>query len=96
MTSLQAIQNKREAVLAIAEAYQAKHVRVFGSVARGEDADGSDIDLLVAFGPDASLFRHAALERELSTLLGTQVDVVSDRGLRPDVRDLIESEAIPL
>ena len=96
MSNLEVLRRNREAVLSIAEAHQAANVRVFGSVVRGDDTDNSDIDLLVAFGPDISLFRHAALEKELSVLLGKQVDVVSDRGLRPDVRNLIESEAVSL
>jgi len=96
MSILQSLRKKRKAVIAIAESYQARNVRVFGSVAREEDTGESDVDLLVAFGPEVSLFRHAALERELSNLLGVEVDVISDRGLRPDVRNQIESEAVPL
>lgn len=96
MSNLETLRRHREAVLAIAKAHHAGNVRVFGSAARGEDGAASDIDLLVAFGPKTSLFQHAAMERELAALLGRPVDVVSDRGLRPEIRRAIESEAVPL
>ena len=64
----------------------ATNVRVVGSVARSEDHEGSDIDLLVDFSPGRSLFDHAQLIDELKALLGVSVDVVSSRGLKPKVR----------
>jgi predicted nucleotidyltransferase len=72
----------REQVLEIAARNHAEGVRVFGSIARGEDSPESDVDLLVTFGPEASLLDQAGLIAELEDLLGAHVDVVSDRALK--------------
>jgi uncharacterized protein len=68
-------------VKAIAARHRASEVRVFGSVARGEDRPGSDIDMLVSFAADATLYDQVALTEELETLLGVHVDVISSAGL---------------
>ena len=68
---------------------------VFGSVARGEATDDSDIDLLVEFEPDSSLLDLIELEEALRTLLGTNVDVISAGALLE--RDAeIRRDAVPL
>ncbi len=85
----------RDAVLAFAAANKAVDVRVFGSVARGEDTPGSDIDLLVRFQEGASLLDQSTLAIELGDLLGVEVDVVSEGGLT-DRHQAIRGEAIPL
>jgi predicted nucleotidyltransferase len=90
------LREKRNAILEIARKHGATNVRVFGSVARGDDDASSDIDLLVEFAPGGGLLRHAALVRELEALLGRRVDVISDRGLRPRIRHRVLKEAIPL
>jgi uncharacterized protein len=90
------LSGKREQILAIAQRHGARNVRVFGSVARGEADEESDVDLLVTFDPGVTLLRHAALARELNTLLGRKVDVVSDRALRPRVRERVLNEAVAL
>jgi len=79
----------------ICRRYQVKELAVFGSAARGEARTGSDIDLLVDFLPQAriSLLGHSAMERELSTLLGHKVDLVSKRALRSALREEALSEA---
>ena len=74
----------------------ATNVRVVGSVARGEERPGSDIDLLVDFLPGRSLFDQAQLMADLKALLGVSVDVVSARGLKPKVRDRLLLDARPL
>jgi len=74
----------------------ATNVRLVGSVARGEEHEGSDIDLLVDFNPGRSLFDHAQLVDELKALLGVPVDVVSSRGLKPKVRERLLRDARPL
>ncbi len=74
----------------------ATNLRLVGSVARGDEREGSDIDLLVDFGPGRSLFDHARLVEQLSLLLGTPVDVVSSRGLKPKVRERLLRDARPL
>ena len=90
------LKEKREEILSIAARRGGRNVRVFGSVVRGEADDVSDIDLLVSFEPTTSLVQHAALIRELREFLGCPVDVVDDEGLRPQMRDRILNEAIPL
>jgi predicted nucleotidyltransferase len=87
---------ERELVLRIAAKHGAHNVRLFGSMARGEDDDFSDIDLLVDMDADRSLFDHAALLLELRSLLGDAVDVVSARGLKPRVRERVLREAVAL
>ena len=75
--------------------YQVKELAVFGSAARGAARQGSDVDLLVDFLPQArvSLIGHAAVERELSALLGRKVDLVSKRALTGALREEVLSEA---
>jgi uncharacterized protein len=92
----QVLTEKREEILQIALRRGARNVRVFGSVARGEDDDLSDIDILVSFDPGTTLLGHMALTRELQELLECKVDVVSDRGLRPAIKDRVLQEATPL
>jgi predicted nucleotidyltransferase len=85
----------RDEVLKAAGANHAGNVRVFGSVARHEDRPDSDIDLLVTFDADASLFDQAGLIADLEELLGRHVDVVSDRALR-DRDTAIREHSVPL
>lgn len=80
----------------IAASHGAVDIRVFGSTARQEDDEDSDIDILVRLKPGIGLIEHAALTRELQELLGRKVDVVSDKGLRQRVRDRVLREAVPL
>jgi hypothetical protein len=83
-------------LVAAAEKYGATNVRVFGSVARGEDTPDSDIDILVDLSPRSSLITLGRLEREIRDVLGVPVDVVPAEGLRPAVRAEAEKEAILL
>ena len=87
---------KREQILAIAARHGARNVRVFGSVARGEDGPESDVDLLVEFEPGRGLLNHAALIEELQKLLGCRVDVASNNGLKPRIRQRVMEEAVVL
>lgn len=87
---------RRREVIDLAAQHGFRNVRVFGSVARGDDGPESDIDLLVTFPGDASLFDIGALESELAALLGARVDLVLDDGLRPHSRDEILAEAVAL
>ena len=80
----------------IAAKHGARNVRVFGSVARREDDEKSDIDLLVEFESGRSLLDHAGLWLELQDLLGCKVDVVSERGIKPRIRERVLREAVPL
>jgi hypothetical protein len=78
----QLVASRREQVMAIASRHRAGRVRLFGSVARGEDRPDSDIDLLVDFDGDSSLFDLMRMSRELEALLGRTVDIVSVGGLK--------------
>jgi predicted nucleotidyltransferase/DNA-binding XRE family transcriptional regulator len=90
------LRRRRRAVLAVADRYGATNVRVFGSVARGEDGPDSDVDLLVDLTPGTGLLQLAALERELRQLLGVRVDVAPADSLKPRVRAAADRDAIPL
>jgi len=90
------LKEKREDILKIAASHGACNIRVFGSVARGEADESSDIDLLVDMEPDRSLLEVAALLADLRDLLGSRVDVVSEKGLYWLIRRRILKEAKPL
>lgn len=86
----------REDILRLATQHGASNVRIFGSVARGEDRDESDIDFLVDMAPDRSLFDLGGLLMDLQQLLKRRVDVVTERGLRPRIRGRVLAEAKPI
>jgi len=90
------LHEKREDILRLATEHGAQHIRVFGSVARGEADDQSDIDFLVEMEPGRSLFDMGGLLMDLQKLLGCQVDVVSVKGLKARIRDRVLKEAVPL
>lgn len=90
------LRDKREEVLRIAAQHGARNVRVFGSAARGEASDGSDVDLLVEMEPGRSLLDLAALRNDLMDLLGREVDVVTEDSLYWLLRRKILREARPL
>jgi uncharacterized protein len=96
MNLLDHLRIRRDQILSVAARHGASNVRVFGSVARGDADDDSDIDLLVEMEPGRSLLDHAALWLELQSLLDRKVDVVSDRGIKPRIRDRVLREAVPL
>jgi uncharacterized protein len=90
------LRRHRRAVVALAERRGVRNVRVFGSVARGEDRDGSDIDLLVDVNDGVGLVAIVGLARELADLLGVPVDVVPADSLKRAVRADVLAEALPL
>ena len=96
MITLEQLRARRAELIALADRHKAENVRIFGSVARGEASEGSDVDLLVHFREGASLFDLMDLQEGSAALLGTDVDVVSDRGLSPYLETRILSEARPL
>ncbi|MBX0301128.1 helix-turn-helix domain-containing protein [Cryobacterium sp. 1639] len=89
------LHRERDRVIELARRRAAGDVRVFGSIARGTDGIGSDVDLLVTFGPDASILDAAGLVLDLEDLLGVHVDVMSDRA-EGAIRDRAVAEAVPL
>ena len=90
------LKQQRDQVLETAARYGAYDVRVFGSVARGEADAASDIDLLVKLEPGRSLMDLGGLLYDLQNLLGTSVDVVTEKGLRLRIREQVRREAVPL
>lgn len=96
MTATDALKRHRAEVLRLAAKYGATDVRVFGSVARGEADESSDIDFLVRMSPGRSAFDIGGLLMDLQDLLGRRVDVVTERGLRPRMRERVLREAIPV
>ena len=82
--------------MAIAAKHGAYNVRVFGSVAKHEADSASDIDLLVEMEPERSLLDLGWLLMDLRELLGCQVDVVTEKGLRGRIRERVLSEAVAL
>lgn len=89
------VEAKRDEICAVARRHCGRSVAVFGSVARGEESETSDIDFLVEFEAGSSLFDLLHLSEELEVLLGVPVDVVSAGGLK-DRDDHIRREAVPL
>ena len=90
------INEQRDKILQIAARYGARNVRLFGSTARGDSRPDSDVDLLVDLEPDRSLFDLGGLLSEVSELLGREVDVVTEKGLRPRIREQVLREAVRL
>lgn len=88
--------SRRQDVIRLAGKHGARNVRVFGSVARGDARPDSDIDLLVELEPGRSLFDLGGLLFDLQDLLGVDVDVVTENGLRSRIRAQVLQEAIPL
>ena len=89
------VEDHKEAIKAAVSRHRGLAVAIFGSVARGDATERSDIDFLVDFEPGSSLFDLLRLQDELSAILDRRVDVVSVGALKPR-DDHIRSEAVPL
>ena len=96
MVTLSDIQKKRADILRIAAKYGADHVRVFGSVVRGEQGPDSDLDLLVRMSPKSSLLDRIAIKHHLEDLLGIPVDVVNEKALHALIREKVLQEGVAL
>lgn len=96
MTFEELLKAKREEILKVCAKYGARNVRVFGSAARGEADEESDIDFLVEMEAGRSLFDLGGLQYELEQLLGRPVDVVTERGLKARIRERVLKETVPL
>jgi predicted nucleotidyltransferase len=96
MSLRELLKEKREEILSIATKYGAFNVRIFGSVARGDETADSDVDFLVELEPGRNLLDRIALMQDLEDLLERKVDVATVKGLREYFRDRILNEAVPL
>jgi uncharacterized protein len=94
--NLSTLRQHRAQILAIADQYGAENVRVFGSVARGEETEKSDVDLLARIRRGTGIFKLVELQRVLGEMLGKDVQILSEKGLHPLLKDSILREAVPL
>ena len=88
-----ALASKRDQILALAAARGARRLRIFGSVARGEDHEGSDIDLLIDMPAGTSLLQIVGLQQDIEDALGIRIDLCTERELHPSLRTRILCEA---
>lgn len=84
---------KRNEIITIANRRGAKNIRIFGSVSRGEARSDSDIDFLIDLDPDRSLLDAGGLAIDLEILLNHKVDVITEAGLRPRIRNDVLRDA---
>ena len=90
------LRNRKEDILKLAFSYGVKDIRIFGSVARGEQDDNSDVDILVEMDKNKSLFDRLGFKYELEKLLQKKVDVISVRAIRGRLKENILKESLPL
>ena len=96
MTILETLKEKRNDILRVAASHGASDIRIFGSIARGEEQPGSDVDFLVKMEEGRSLLDLSVLWQDLEELLGRKVHVVEPESLHWYIRDRILEEARPL
>lgn len=96
MTRRELIALKRSDILEIARKHGVSNIRLFGSVARGEENPDGDIDFLIELEPDRSLLDYAGFMLAMRELLGVKVDVVTEGGLKDRMRERVLSEAVVL
>ncbi|MGE6739879.1 nucleotidyltransferase family protein [Allorhizobium pseudoryzae] len=96
MRPSEVLNENRQAIRALAVRHRVANPRVFGSVARGEDREDSDLDILVDTLEETTLFDLGGLQHDLETLLQRRVDLATSKGLRPKVRDRVLAEAVAI
>jgi len=87
------MEERIETLIRLLKSYGAKKITIFGSYARGEAREGSDVDVLVEFEPRKSLLELVKIEQELENQLGIKVDLLTEASLSPYVREKIKKEA---
>lgn len=93
---IETLRQHRAEILVIARQHHAENIRLFGSVARGNERQDSDVDFLVDFQPGSTLFDQIGLIEALSHKLGRKVDVISSRALNRHLAQKIQQETIIL
>ncbi len=96
MMHIAELRNRKEDILKLAFSYGVKDIRIFGSVARNEQDENSDIDLLVEMEKDKSLFDRLGFKHELEQLLQQKVDVISVRAIHGRLKENILKVSLPL
>jgi len=90
------VRRRRHDLIAAAAAHGVRNLRVFGSVARGEDRPDSDVDLLADLPPDLGLFELGRVEAELEAILGSRVDLIPADDLKLGTRERVERDLVAL
>jgi predicted nucleotidyltransferase len=90
------LERHRLDILRIVRSHGARRIRVFGSFARGEEREDSDLDVLVDLEPGRDLLDIVAIKQDLEALLGRRVDVVTERAVSPYIRESVLREAAAL
>ena len=93
---IEILKDKRDQIARLAARYGVERMRIFGSLARGQATPESDIDFLVAFRRGKTLLDLIGFKQDLENLLEHKVDVVSEGGVSPHLRNRIFGEAVPL
>jgi len=91
-----ALQEHRETISKIVAGHRASNPRIFGSVLKGCDTEGSDLDLLVDPTPETTLLDIGAIRHELLELLGVPVDVLTPKALPETFRATVLAQAVPV
>ncbi len=96
MVSFMEVKSHRDEILAIAEKYGVHNIRIFGSVARGQQTSDSDLDLLVTMDSDRSLLDRIGFMQEIRDLLNVKVDVVNEKAIHEIIRGTILNEGVAI
>ena len=96
MNTLEQLRSRKNEIDTLAQRHGASHIRVFGSVARGDDTEFSDIDILIDMKKASSLLDLIGFQQDLSKMVGRRADVLTERALSPYLRERILSEAVDL
>jgi hypothetical protein len=96
VTTLETLRQRKAEIESLAQRHGAHGVRIFGSVARGEDTEESDIDVLVEMNEESSLLDLMRLQQALETMLNRRADILTVGGINPYLKNRILAEAVPL
>ena len=96
MSTLEQLRSRKKEIDTLAQRHGASHIRVFGSVVRGDDTESSDIDLLIDMEKKRSLLDLVGFQQDFAKMVGRRTDVLTERALSPYLRERILSEAIDL